>query len=178
MTPSHSFARTLSIGLVVLTLGITGLASSFAVPNVTDLQSFRGRTTGTAKVAIGSDSFSGKSKIRVIVTAPTAAKIKINAAVESNAGSVPLDNELTFTSAGEFRGKELAPGVTSGSPFKGDYTAAAGRIIFQGTFKIGSTKGTFSGSAAKSPSGKLKITYSIFIGTNPEASYIYTYVGK
>ncbi len=178
MTPFPFPALKPSAVLAFVALSTLAIVSSFAAPNLTDLQSFRGQVRGTGKVATGSGSFFGKSKMRVSIKAATAIKIKILASIKSGGRAVPINNELTFLSSGVVRGKELVPGITSGVPFKGTYTATPNHISFSGTFKAQSVTGSFSGTATKSSNGKLKVIQSIFVGENPNPSYIYTYTGK
>jgi hypothetical protein len=162
---------------VALFAGAVSSGPAFAV-NLTDLSGFQGRYVGSSKVVAGSSSFFGKSKIRFIATSPTSAKIVITAVVKAGTSTVPVSNLLKLKSSGALTGKELAPGVTSGSKIKGHYTATATQIDFKGKFKVGPTTGTYSGTIKRSNSGKMTITYAIFIGESADAAYVYTYVGK
>jgi len=163
---------------LALALFAAALVRPASAVNSTDLSEFAGRYVGTAKVAAGSNSFFGKSKIRFIPTSATSAKIVVAASVKAGTNSVPVDNQLALKSSGVLMGKELAPGVTSGVKFKGHYTATATQIDFQGKFKVGATTGTYRGAIKRSQSGKIKLTYGIFIGDSTTPAYVYTYVGK
>jgi hypothetical protein len=157
-----------------------GLGQVAAAPNVTDLSVFRGRAAGTGDVKLSNGAdYHGKVVIRPSITAGgLGAKFKVVGNVNVSGHSVPVSNEFTFTAAGKFSAKELAPGDTSGLHTKGKFTATGGTITFDGKFKVGTTSGTFSGTVQKFANGRLKIIYSVFVGDSTTPLYVYTYAGK
>jgi hypothetical protein len=157
-----------------------GPGRAVAAPNLTDLSVFGGRVAGTGNVKLSNGAeYHGKAVIRPAITGGgLAAKFKILASVKVRGNTVQIPNEFTFTAAGRFLGRELAPGDTSGLHTKGKFTATGNVITFGGKFKVGTTEGTFSGVVEKFSNGRLTITYSVFVGDSTTPLYVYTYTGR
>lgn len=169
-------------GFSLLVLGaafaLTTLPTASAAPNTTDLNGFRGKASGTSRVQIGASTYRGKSKVYPKIIRSFGVVFKIKASVRAGTQSVSVNNELTFLPSGKMRGENLVPGVTEKARFKGTYTVTGNTIEFTGPFKVGPTEGTFRGTIRKAQNGRLTVTHSVFISTNTDPSYIYTYIGK